>query len=84
MIVHTYSSLGLSSTTVSSKRKRGVKIEENEDEEDGEGEGEGEEFAKLRYGDSTLLLTIDNDGRPRFAVRPLFTRFENEMQPAQR
>ena len=74
MIIHAYSGLRPSSTTGSSTGKVDVKGEEKIDKK----------LAKLRCGDFTLLLTADQDGRPRFAVRPLFTRFKNEMQRAQR
>ena len=43
---------------------------------------EPDEMAKLRYGDFTLVLTIDENNKPRFGLRPLFYYFKNEIRRA--
>ncbi|KAK1041382.1 hypothetical protein LTR74_018617 [Friedmanniomyces endolithicus] len=67
MIIHAYSGLRPSSTTQSGKRRK-VKASSLEEEHN--------LAAKLRYGDVALILTEDDCGHARFAVRPTFKYFK--------
>nr|OQO28668.1 hypothetical protein B0A51_04779 [Rachicladosporium sp. CCFEE 5018] len=67
MIIHAYSGLRPSSTTQSGKRRK-VQASSLEEEDN--------LAAKLRYGDVALILTEDDRGHVRLAVRPTFRYFK--------
>lgn len=76
MIIHASSGLRPSSVTQSNKGRRKMEADKTA--------GVVEEVVKLRYRGLALLVSQDDQGRPRFAVEAIFTYFKGGNRRPQR